>query len=267
MSGMAHTSGPPVATDRPLPSTVTAGVLCVALVLGFAVLASPVLLAVALAACAVLVAWGWAGTLNAPTPRGTFGVITLGGLALVLAVGARDQSPWLAWVPPAVALGVVGAFVHQILRKDGRPRVVESVSQVVLALSVVACGALLVPLGHTAAGAGMVLAVLAAAVASSLTDQLGRFPAVRPWLTALALLAGGLAGAVVGLVLDAPLATWLLLGVGAGALSHAMRAVLRPLPTLAHPRPQLVTAVVSVLVVGLLPYLVATVFLPAALPG
>lgn len=242
-------------------------VLVVAAILGTAAAASPELLAVAVAACSGVVAWGWAGALALPTPRGTFGVLVLGGLALVLAVSARDAGPWLGWVPAALALSMIAALAHQLLRRDGRPRVVESVSAVVLALALIGTGVLLVPASRTDLGEALVLGSLAAAAVSSLTDLLGAVPAARPWSTPVALLAGAGAAAGVALALGAPVSTWVLLGVASAALSHAARAVLSPLPTMAHPRPRLVTAVVSVLVVGLVPYLTAVTFAPGALPG
>lgn len=249
------------------PLQLSLVVLLVALTLGTAAAASPGLLAVAVAACAAVVAWGWAGALALPTPRGTFVVLGLGGVALVGAVIARDLAPWLGWVPAALAVSMIAAFGHQLLRRDGRPRVVESVSAVVLALALVGTGVLLVPTSRTAAGIALVLAALAAAAASALTDVLGAVAAVRPWLTPVALLAGAGAAAGVALVLGAPVLIWVLAGVASAALSHAARRVLSPLPTMAHPRPRLVSAVVSVLVVGLVPYLMALTFVPEALPG
>ena len=55
-----------------------------------------------------------------------------------------------------------------------------------------------------------------------------------------------------------------LVGVVSAALSQAVRAVLAPLPTLALPRPRLVTAIASVLAVGAVPYLVALALVPDA---
>lgn len=246
---------------------VALGVVVTAMLLAITTLAGPGVLAAAIGLCGIVIAWGWAGTLALPTPRGTVGVLVLGSIALVLAVGLPPQAPWLGWVPAALCLSMIAAFVHQLLRRDGRPRVVQSVSSVVLALAIIACGVLAVPPSRTGEGVALVLGALAAAVASSLTDLLGRRPAVRPWLTALALAGGGAAGVAVGLALEAPWTTWLLVGVAAAALSHSLRRVLTSLPTMAHPRPRLVTAVASVLVVGLVPYLVAQVFLTSALPS
>lgn len=242
-------------------------VLVVALMLAIAAAASPRLLAVGLLACAGVIAWGWAGALALPTPRGTFGMLSLGGLVLILAVVTRDAAPWLAWLPGAAALSMIAAFGHQLLRRDGRPRVVESVSAVVLALAVVGTGALLVPASRTDLGVALVAGALAAAAASSVTDLLRTVPAAQPWCTPVALLAGAGAACLIALLLGAPVLIWVLVGVVAAALSHAARTVLGVLPTMAHPRPRLVAATASVLAVGLVPYLMAVTFVPGALPG
>lgn len=253
---------------RIAPAAHVAGaVAVVGLVLAVAAVAGPAVLALALVAGVAVLAWGWAGALGLPTPRGTLAVILTGGLALVLSVATRTAEPWLLWVPAALSIAMILAFVHQLLRVDGRPRLVESVSSVVLALAVVACGVLLVPPAHTVDGVWLAVGALAAAVASSLTDLLGRHDRLRPWLTALAMSAGGLASVTLALATGMPWTTWLLLGVAAGALSHCARALLAPLPTLAMARPRLVAALVSVLVVGAVPYLVALAFAPAALQG
>lgn len=250
-----------VGTSVPVALTVAA----VCALLGMAVLTSPAVLAAALAAAVLVVAWGWAGTLALPTPKGTVGTITLGGLGVVAAVALPREGPGLFWVPAALALAMVGAFLHQLLRRDGRPRVVESVSAVVLALGILTCGALIIPLARSGEGTALVLGALAAALASALSDLLGRWRALSGWLTPLALVAGAAAAVAVALMLDAPWTTWLLLGVGAAALSHAMRAVLAPLPSMAQPRPRLVAGIVSVIVVGVAAYLVALALVPAAI--
>ena len=241
---------------------VAALVSCAALVIALTALARPTVLALALWIGGLIVAWGWAGMLALPSPRGTALVLVTGSLALVLSAALDRQAPWLDWVPAALALSVIAAFLHQLLRVDGRPRIVESVSAVVLALGVLTCGVLMVPLTHSDQGAALVAATLAGAAASSVSDTLGRWPAARPWLVPAALVTGGAASALVAVLLDQPWSIFLLSGVLAGAVSHAVRSVLRDLPTMAHARPRLVMAVSSVLVTGPVAYAVALALLP-----
>ena len=78
----------------------------------------------------------------------------------------------------------------------------------------------------------------------------------------LALLVGGGTAALVGLGLGEPWTVFLLAGVVAGGVSHALRSVNGTLPTMAHPRPRLVMAVCSLLVTGPVAYAVALALLP-----
>ncbi|MCK0110773.1 hypothetical protein MWU75_01270 [Ornithinimicrobium sp. F0845] len=226
-------------------------------------MASPDVLALALWIGGAVLAWGWAGMLALPAPRGTSVVLLIGSLAVVLSASLDNERPWLTWVAEALAIAVVVAFLHQLLRVDGRPRIVESVSSVVLGLGLITCGVLLIPLAGTVQGAALVAATVAGAAGSALTDTLGRWAAVRPWLVPLALAAGGVGATVVALVLDEPWSIFMLAGVVAGAVSHATRSVLRILPTMAHARPRLVMAITSLLVTGPVAYAVALALLPA----
>ena len=243
---------------------VAAQVCCAAVVLGLAGLAGPMVLGLALWVGGGILAWGWAGMLALPSPRGTSAVLLAGSLGLVLSAALETERPWLTWVPGALAIALILAFFHQLLRVDGRPRIVESVSSVALALGVLTCGVLLIPLTHTEQGVTALLAALAGGAASALSDTLGRWPAFRPWLVPLALVTGGAAAAAVAVIVGQPWGVFVLVGVVAGAVSHALRSVLIMLPTMAHGRPRLVMAVASLLVTGPVAYGVALFLLPAA---
>lgn len=237
---------------------------CAALVLVLAGLAGPLVLGLALVVAGGILAWGWAGMLALPSPRGTSAVVLVGGLGVVLSAALEAEPPRLSWVPGALALALILAFGHQMLRVDGRPRIVESTSAVALALGVMTCGVLLIPLTHTAPGRAVLAAALAGAAASALTDTLGRWPALRPWLVPLALVAGGAAAAAIGLRMEQPWSVVVLVGVVSGAVSHAVRSVLCNLPTMAHGRPRLVMALASLLVTGPVAYAVALLLVPGA---
>lgn len=246
------------AVQRPTlfpPVAQVALLVCVAgLVLSVAALSTTAALAAGVAVAGLALAWGWAGALALPSPRGTATVLALGTVAMVLSV-AGDRSDPLTWLPAALGGSVLLAFGHQLLRRDGRPRLVESVASVVLGLCVIASGVLLVPL---AAGprASLVAAGMAAIAASALVDVAGRWEPVRPWVVPGALVAGAAAAVLVGAE-ETHWSALLVLGVAVGALSHAVRAVLCVLPTMAHTRPRLVVAVASVLASGGLVYAVA----------
>lgn len=220
----------------------------------------------------LLLAWGWAGALGLPSPRGTAAVVALGSILLVGSVVpdlVPGQGPeGLEWSPVAAGAVFLLAFAHQLFRRDGRPRVVESVSAVVLALALVAGGTLLVPLADHPVGTDLVVAAVAAAVLSSVTDIAGRWLST-PWLVPLSMVAGGAAAVGAAVVVGAELewTTCLLLGVATGATSQCVRAVLAVLPSMAWARPRLVAAAASLLVAGPLAYAVARVLVPDVLPG
>lgn len=248
-----------------MPPSVEVAVVscCAALVVALGAMAGPATLALALWLGGAVLSWGWAGMLALPAPRGTAVVLLGGALALVLSAVLDSSRPGLTWVPAALAVSLIGAFLHQLLRVDGRPRIVESVSSVVLGLGLITGGVLFIPLVHTEQGAVLVAATLAGAAASALTDTLGRWAPLRPWLVPLALLAGGGAAVTVAVTLGEPWRVLVLAGVVAGAASHALRGVLCILPTMAHARPRLVMAVAALLATGPVAYGVALAMLPA----
>lgn len=235
---------------------------CAASVAAVAALAGPFVLALALWIAGAVLSWGWAGMLALPAPKGTAAVLYAGSLALVLSPLISEQRPVLTWVTGALALSLIGAFVHQLLRVDGRPRIVESIASISLGLGVMTCGVLLIPLSSTTQGAALVVATVAGGAASAVSDILGRWKGLRPWLVPLALLVGGGAAALVAIGLGEQWSIFLLAGVVAGGVSHALRSVHSSLPTMAHPRPRLVMAVSSLLVTGPVAYAVALALLP-----
>lgn len=258
----------PTETTEPSSVSVTGSVVATAVFLGLTALAGPTTTALAIAITIGVVAWGWAGALGLPTPRGTVGVLLLGGLAIVLAVTLSEGDGHLNWLPGALAVSIITAFLHQLLRKDGRPRVAESVSSVLLALTLFTCAAFLVPLSRTDLGAALALASVGGAACSALVSLAARPMGARlaPWVVPMSLVVGGSGGALVSVFLPAPWEALLLCGVMAAGVSHAVRSVFAPLATMAHARPRVVVALCSVLIVGIIPYAVALLLVPAALP-
>ncbi len=248
--------------------SVTLMVCAAAALLGLTALAGETSLALALGVAVIVIGWGWAGTLGLPTPRGTVGVLLLGGVAILLSVYLPENSDQLTWLPGALAVAIISAFFHQLLRRDGRPRVAESVSSVLLALAIFTCGSFLIPLARTVEGGYVVVAAVAAAAASASVEMLlrGRGEGLRQWLMPLTLLAGGAAAAVVTMWSLTPWTSLVVIGVGSAAVSFAIRLICSVMPTMAHARPRLVVALSSVLAIGIIPYAVSLAIIPAALP-
>lgn len=251
----------PVAVVRPLEILA---VLAAALLLGVSAYAGPSILGLAVALCGMVVAWGWPGLLALPSPLGTSVVMAFGTAAAVVAAVSSRTEPFLRWVPAALGLSLAGAFAHELARRDGRPRLVESLSATITGVAVVAGGASLLPLPLVLRGPAAVCAALGAVAAGALMELTGLFGSQRPPRLRRALpVAGVLLGLAVGAVVGGlgglgPLAGMLLGGVCA-CVSALSRLVLAPLPTMSGPRSQLVSGTVSVLVCGVVAYLLTRV--------
>ncbi|MCH8611973.1 hypothetical protein [Arsenicicoccus dermatophilus] len=242
-------------TVRELPARSLVVLAAVALAVLLAVAGSargaagPVTVGAVAVAFAVLTA-GWTRLVGLPSRKGT--VITVGITAVLLlaSVALPRDGASLRWVPAALALGVVSAFLHQLLRRDGRPRVVTSLSGTLLALALLASGVTWVAVpglpggerGAQVAGA----AVAVTALVEWLLHRARRWPTIVPG----AVVAGTGTALVVAVLVGAPLLPAGLLGVACSGLGLATRALMAPLPTLVVHRAQLVSGVASVLVCG-----------------
>lgn len=250
----------PVPEMRKQP-LVTIAVAALGGLLTISAFAGPVLVAVAVALAAGIMAWGWSGLLGLPSPRGTAFVLAVGSVAAIGTALATRTDPLLVWMPAALAGSVIVAFLHQLARRDGRPRLVESIASTITAIAIVVSGACLVVMPRTLHGAWVVALAASAMAVSALTDLFGGMPRLRAWLLPLAMLAGGLAAIAVGLM--SGVVTWgpaALLGVLTAGVSHALRRVLAMLPAISGARSQLVSACASVLTGGVVVYVVGRLF-------
>lgn len=239
---------------RARPLTILATVAFAALV-ALTAYASPQFVTVAVALAGFVLAWGWPVLLGLPSPRGTTAVLATGTVLTGAAVLVTDQDPFLRWVPAALAVAVIVAFLHQLVRRDGRPRLAESVSGSVTGLALVAAGVSMAPIPRVLDGAPALAAAMAALAVSALCDPLIGLKWSRRWALFIAMLLGGLAGAGVAALAGHP-ALWSagLLGILVAAVGHAARRVVAVLPPAATARAQLAAASASSLLVGAVVY-------------
>jgi hypothetical protein len=244
-----------IVPEMPMQPLVTLSVIALCGLLTVSAFAGPVLVAATVALAAGIIAWGWPGLLGLPSPRGTTFVVAVGAAAAIGTVLATRGEPFLEWMPAALAGSLIVAFLHQLARRDGRPRLVESIASNITAIAIIVSGATFVVLPRTEQGAQMVALAMGAVAASAVTELAGASTRLRGWLLPLGMLAGGLAGLAVGLLLGAVI--WgpaALLGGLVAAVGHAVRRVLAVLPAISGPRSQLVSACASVLTVGVVVY-------------
>ncbi|GAA4411164.1 hypothetical protein GCM10023168_31680 [Fodinibacter luteus] len=244
---------PALATVRRPVAVVATIVLAALLVL--AVLADPVLLAAGLAWAGIVLAWGWP-TLHGSSSR--FGSSLAIGVTGVLAPAAgavTSDEPYLRLVPLAVVVGLAVMFGHQIVRRDGRPRLTDSIGITSLGLAVVTIGTTWLPLSRTPRATEVAVVGFVAIAASAPADLAAAAEKARPWMMPLAMLLGGAGAVVAAAVLGAPdAAPAALIGFVCAAVAHAVRRVLSVLPAITAVRGQLSSAAASLLVPGVAAY-------------
>ena len=246
----ARATGP-----RPVQGGATGGH---AALLGLAVLADPVVLAAGLAWAGIVLAWGWP-TLHGSSSRfgSSLAIGTVAVLAPAAAVYPSDE-PYLRLVPVALVVGLAVMFVHQMVRRDGRPRLTESIAVTSFGLAVVALGTAWVPLTRSERAADLAVVAVAAVAASALADLVAGLDSVRPWMLPVAMLLGGVAALVAATFLGAPqTGPAALTGFLCAAVAHAMRRVLSVLPAIGSFRAQLGSAAASLLLPGVVVYVLS----------
>jgi hypothetical protein len=243
---------------RPLSIVATMAFAALVALTGYA---SPQFVALAVALAGFVLAWGWPLLLSLPSPRGTTGVLAAGTILMTgTALASRDE-PYLQWMPAALALSVIVAFRHQLMRRDGRPRLTESVAATTSGLAIIAAGTALAPIPHVLAGENALAAAMAGLGIGVLADPFVSVRRLRQWALFISMILGGGAALVVSVVAGDPmLGPAGLLGLLAAAISHAARRVMAPLPATAMPRAQLAVAAGSSLLTGVVAYVVVRYF-------
>lgn len=214
-------------------------------------------LALAVMAALVLIfAWGWPQLLALPAFAGTRILLLVVAVAAFATVWITGDLSSLTLV---TALAVVAAFIREFARRDGRPRLIESLAASATGIVVVVSAAGWVALGEgplqltLVLAAGVTLATGAACAAIHL----------RAWphavLTILAATAVGIVGGRVlpelGYVVSG------LIGFAAGLLSASLHTLLGRYPSAGRPAAALSAAVLPIAVVGIPVYVLLRFFL------
>ena len=116
-----------------------------------------------------LLAQGWPALVRARHDVGSSVVIALAGVSAALVVGVTGNFATAAWV---MAFSVVAAFVAQMLRRDGRPDLVEDLGSTVSGALVAVCGAGWCALNGTVADPSIMVPVSVALFAGALLTLL-----------------------------------------------------------------------------------------------
>jgi hypothetical protein len=206
---------------------------------------------------ALVVAVGWPTVVDAPARRGASVVIALGALGSLTAVALTAGEPFLRELPEVLAVAVLLAFVHELVRRDGRERLVESVAGAASGVVVAGCVAGWVAAGRTTGGASLVVTgALALAVGSAMSAL-----HLTGWLAAtLTIVSAAGAGAGAGELLPFVDAfSGGLIGLAVGILVATLHRLFDRLRTMRTRWAALAGAVLPVTVTGILVYVVGRV--------
>ncbi len=113
-------------------------------------------------------AWGWPTLLSLPSPRGTSGVVAGTGVVAVVVATTTPGGASLERLPVVLGLAVLGACAHQLLRRDGRPRVVDALGGTLMGSGLATCAAGWATLPSVEGGPAVALSAAVAAVLVSL---------------------------------------------------------------------------------------------------
>ena len=238
-------------SSRAVATSVVAAVVAAAAFFGL------LPLTVAAGALAVLVAVGWPALLGQPAPGGSALVIGLTGTGAVGVVAATQGEPSMRNLPLVLAMGIVLAFVAEMLRRDGRPRLVESLLGTVSGLVVAVSGAGWIATDRTDAGAEL---VVTCAVAIAVASAISALPLAGWWSSVVTVAAATVAGGALGYVLlEVEISSGLWTGVVSGMLVAGLRALFDQLPTLERRQAALAATVLPVTLGGILVFVVGRV--------
>lgn len=237
-----------------LPATALAvtGGLVAAAVLALAGYAGHDLIAYAELAAALVLAWGWPLMLGLPRPTGSGAVLAIGGLGFA-AVGLFAQGDGTQGFSIVLAISLVLAFLHELIRTDGRPHLVLSIAGTALGLAVLTSGAFLVAATRHPSGADAVTVAVGAAALGLAVETVLRRERHREWVLPAALLLGGLLGVLAGLISDGHWNVLLIEGLVCGALGVAVRKVMQGLDPI-EPAVRLAYGLSGVLACGVVAY-------------
>jgi len=254
---VAVVAGPPVRTGERWWPALSA--LAVAVLLGIAAYAGSVALGAAVLVVGGVLSWGWPVLLDLPAPRSTMLTLGLAALLATTAVALTEDDPLLDWLGLAAAGGVLACFLHQLLRRDGRPRLVESLAGELMAVATLASAAAIVALPRTPGGADAVLTLAAAIAAVALVELV---PLPERLFAAPAVVAAAAASALVGaLAADSTAVFGAVLGLAYAIAVICVRRLFVPRPVLAFLPAALSLAMTPIAASGIVSYVLARLFL------
>lgn len=215
-----------------------------ALVAGAAFVGIGALLAVS-ALLVGLLAWGWPVLLESPTRWCSTVVIAASGVGGVMVAWRTMGEPVLRYLPFVIAGALVMAFLAEMMRRDGRDRLVESVSGTVAGAFMAAAGGAWIATARSIGGPGL---VVIAAIAMTVAAVVAALPVARDSIGSAVsvVLAGGAGAGASAFVVGVSAVSGLIVGVVAGLTVLVVRLLLAKLPPVRNRGAGIAAAVIPV---------------------
>lgn len=250
------------ATAQP---TLFVALLASALLLSIAAFRSPAVVAATTGVLGVIVALGWPVLWPNPAPLGATLAIAIVAIGAAIVTVVPDAPPWLAGIPVILAAATLVLFVHQLARRDGRHRLVESLSGTALGMAMVVLGVGYAALARGDLGTLLVVVAASAAAVGGVADLLAGRALLRPWLLPFAMVLGaGAAVAAGALIGGGPGAGHLALyGLVCGGVAHGGRRLTASLPGAGGKVAQVSAGAASLLFTGIIAYALGRILVPA----
>ncbi|NNG37851.1 hypothetical protein HJ588_00990 [Flexivirga sp. ID2601S] len=235
------------------PLGVVAGLIAAALLILGAYTGHDVTAYAGLLAGLVL-AWGWPVLLDLPRPPGTSAVLAVGALgAAGIVAFSGDGEDGMRALSVVLAIALVLAFLHELLRTDGRHQLVVSLAGSALGLALLASGAFYAGAASHPFGDHAVAVVAGASALGLVAEALLGRGASAEWVLPVGLLLGAAVGVLVGIGTDGHWNVLLIAGLVAAAVATAVRRVLSGLPA-TEPAARLAYGAAAVLSTGVVAY-------------
>ncbi|KNX38227.1 hypothetical protein [Luteipulveratus halotolerans] len=248
----------PHAHSRALTPVAALATLVVSATLVLGGLASEDVTALALVFGALVLAVGWPRLLALPSARGVQVVLLLTALALAGVSVLGDDERGLRWLPTVLAAALIGSFLHQLVRPDGRPRLVATLAGTCLAIGLLGSGAFYLATMDEPMGAELLIACVVSCSIGVVVDlALVRSSTLSEWTLPVSMALSGVTAYVLAQVWDVRWSAMVLVAVVSPLVSHAVRRLLSFASTARDAAAQLSLGAASVLAAGIVAYAVA----------
>jgi hypothetical protein len=238
----------PTLTSLPVVAGVVAALL---VVLG--AYAGHDVAAYAVLAAGLAFSWGWPLLLDLPRPTGTSVVLAAAATGMAGVVVFSGRHDGMQAISVVLAIGLVLAFLHQLIRTDGRKSLTLSLAGCALGLAVLASGMFCAGAAPYDLGDAAVAVAVGTPALGLIADTLLPHTHEYEWSLPVSLLLGVVLGLGIGATTDGSWNVLVLTGLVAGLVGTAIRRALRQLDS-ADPAGRLSYGIAAVLVAGVFAY-------------